>query len=76
MKFLNTALGSYLKVFVSAVITLYLAELSQGHDLFSFDIPMAKKLVSAGVVAVLPIILNAVNPNDPRYGKGKDNQPV
>ena len=32
---------------------------------------MAKKLVSAGVVSVLPIIHNALNPSDTRYGKKK-----
>ena len=71
MKFLNTIYGSWVKVFLSAVLTMYLAELTQGHDLFSLDILMVKKLITAGVVALLPVILNFLNPNDPRYGNNK-----
>jgi hypothetical protein len=67
-KFFSTALGSYVKVFLTAVIAVYMAELSTGHDMFTFDFTMAKKLISAGVVSVLPVIHNAMNPNDTRYG--------
>ena len=68
MKFFNTIYGSWVKVFLSAVITMYLAELTQGHDLFSLDMVMVKKLLTAGLVALLPVILNFLNPNDKRYG--------
>jgi hypothetical protein len=71
-KFFSTALGSYVKVFLTAVIAVYMAELSTGHDMFTFDFTMAKKLISAGVVSVLPVIHNAMNPNDTRYGKTKE----
>ncbi len=70
-KFFNTALGSYVKIFLSAVIAVYMAELSVGHDLFSMDIVMLKKLASAGVASVLPVLYNAMNPNDTRYGNKK-----
>lgn len=69
MKFLNTAYGSYLKVFITTVLAMWMAELTQGHDMFSLDLSMAKKLCSGGIVAVLPIIINAMNPHDKRYGK-------
>ena len=65
-KFFNTMLGSYLKVFLSAMITFYIAE---GVDLFSFDLVMAKKMLSVGVGSLLPVIYNALNPHDKRYGK-------
>lgn len=74
-KFLNTAYGSYFKVFLSAVLTIYLADLTEGHDLFSMDIHMGKKLMTAGTVAVLPVILNALNSEDKRYGKRLDPLP-
>jgi hypothetical protein len=70
-EFFSTAIGSYVKVFLTTVVAVYMAELSSGHDMFTFDIPMAKKLISAGVVSVLPIIHNALNPSDTRYGKKK-----
>jgi len=70
-EFFSTAIGSYVKVFLTTVVAVYMAELSSGHDMFTFDIPMAKKLVSAGVVSVLPVIHNALNPSDTRYGKKK-----
>ncbi len=68
-KFLNTFWGSYLKVSLSAVLTLFLAELSQGYDLFSFDLAMAKKLIVAALISLLPPIINALNSEDKRYGK-------
>lgn len=68
-KFLNTAYGSWVKVFLTAVLTVYFAELSAGYDLFSMDILMMKKLSTAGVLSLLPIIINALNPLDKRYGK-------
>lgn len=70
-KFFTTPLGSYVKVFLTAVITMWLAELATGVDMWSMDAKMLKKLSTAGVIAVLPVLLNALNPNDPRYGKGK-----
>lgn len=68
-KLLNTWYGSYIKVFLSAVLTILLAELSQGYNLFSMDWAMGKKLIAAGVVSLLPIIINALNSEDKRYGK-------
>jgi hypothetical protein len=59
-------IGSYIKVFLSAMITFYIAE---GSDLFSFDIVMAKKMLSVGFGSMLPVIYNAMNPLDKRYGK-------
>lgn len=65
-KFFNTMIGSYIKVFLSAMITFYIAE---GSDLFSFDIVMAKKMLSVGFGSILPVLYNALNPHDKRYGK-------
>ena len=70
-KFFSTAIGSYCKIFISGVLTLYMAEMSNGVDLFSFDWSMGKKLISAGVISVLPVIYNSLNPHDLRYGSKK-----
>jgi len=66
-------LGSYLKVFLSAMITFYIAE---GVDLFSFDWAMAKKMLSVGFGSMLPVIYNALNPHDKRYGKKSKSKDV
>lgn len=67
--FLNTPIGGFVKVFLSAVVVRYMAE---GASLFSMDINMWHKLINTGFGAALPVIINYLNPNDPRYGKGKD----
>jgi hypothetical protein len=69
MKELNTIYASWLKVFASAVLGAYLIELQNGINLFSWDLNMVEKLLTAGVVSTLPIIINWLNPADPRYGK-------
>ena len=55
-------LGSWLKAFLSVVLSLYLVDLSQGRDLFDWDILLVKKLVTAGVVSLLPNLINWLNP--------------
>ena len=70
-KFLNTAFASWLKVFITTILSTYLIMLSNGHKLFSWDIGMVENLLTAGFVSSIPIIINALNPSDPRYGKGK-----
>jgi hypothetical protein len=67
-KFFSSAIGSYCKIFISGVLTLYMAEMSNGVDLFSFDWTMGKKLISAGVISIVPVIYNSLNPHDLRYG--------
>jgi len=69
MKELNTIYASWLKVFASAVLGAYLIELQNGINLFSWDLNMVEKLLTAGVVSTLPIIINWLNPADDRYGK-------
>lgn len=72
-KFLNTALGSWVKVFISAVLGQYFIMLNSGIDIFKWDITTVKALILAGAVAVLPIVINALNPSDTRYGAGSKN---
>lgn len=67
-EFLNTPLGSFLKVFVIAVLVQFMNE---GSDIFSLDKASIQGLINAGIVAVIPVIINALNPTDTRYGRGK-----
>ena len=62
MKFLNSIYGSWVKVFVSAVITMIIAK----GDIFLISL---KECISAGVISLLPIVINYLNPLDTRYGK-------
>lgn len=62
MKFLNSIYGSYIKVFLSAIITMVIAK----GDIYLVTL---KECLSAGIISILPIIINYLNPNDTRYGK-------
>lgn len=68
-KFLNSPLGSWLKVFLTAVLIKFL---DKGADIFALDLESIKDLVQAGMVGVLPVIINILNPQDTRYGKGAE----
>ncbi len=64
MKFLNSVYGSWLKIFVSAILTMVIAS----GDIFLVTL---KECISAGIISILPIIINYLNPHDTRYGKQK-----
>lgn len=67
MNRLNTAVASFLKVFASTILTLFLADLVSAG---SFDV-LAKweGWVIAALASSLPIIINWLNPTDARYGR-------
>lgn len=65
------AVQSYVKTFVSVVLGLFLAD---GADVFSVSVGDLKMWLSAGLAAVLPVIITALNPNDPRFGRGSGNE--
>ena len=52
-----SALGTYGRAFLSAAVALYMTGNNDPKD-----------LIAAGVAAVLPVILKALNPNDPSFG--------
>lgn len=62
MKFLNTIWGSWLKVALTGVLTMIIAK---GNI---YEIAM-QDIISAAVIAILPIMINYLNPHDTRYGK-------
>lgn len=62
MKFLNSIYGSWLKIFLSAILTMIIAK----GDIYLVTL---KECISAGIISVLPIIINYLNPHDTRYGK-------
>ena len=62
MKFLNSIWGSWLKVAITAILTMII---TKGNI---YEITLAE-CISAAVISILPIVINYLNPNDPRYGK-------
>lgn len=68
-KIMASPFGSFLKGLMAIILTQYLIELQQGHELFSMDKVMLKKLLTAALVANLPVIINWLNPAYKNYGK-------
>lgn len=64
--FLNTPLGSAIKVFIAVALTLIVADWT-GHGVISFD--SWQTWIIAGFASAVPIIVNWLNPADFRYGK-------
>ncbi len=60
---------SWLNVFVATMITLFITD---GADIFAVSAVDAKAWLAAAFVAVLPLIVNYINPRDTRYGLKED----
>jgi len=75
--FLTTAMGGWVKVFMSAVLLQMLNSLTEGHTLFTWDWEMGKKFINAGIVALIPVLINFFNPQYPLYGtQPKDSKVI
>ncbi len=62
---LGRAVKSYIKVFVSVVIGMFLAD---GADVFSVDATDLRTWLAAGLAATLPLLVTALDPSDTRFG--------
>lgn len=62
-------LASYGRSFLAAMTTAFMLT---GGDIFALDVDSVKKIIAAGIAAVLPVALRAANPNDPAFGKVAD----
>tara|TARA_R110000868_G_scaffold134411_1_gene346429 strand:+ start:131 stop:340 length:210 start_codon:yes stop_codon:yes gene_type:complete len=63
---LNSAFGSYVKTFLSVLLTLVLTQLASGLSVLELDWAI---IGNGALVSFLPVIINALNPKDSRYGK-------
>jgi hypothetical protein len=61
MKFLNSIYGSWLKLALTAILTMVI---TKGNI---YEVTL-EECISAAVISILPIIINFLNPHDPRYG--------
>lgn len=66
---LINGLKSYLKVFAATVLGLFLAD---GADVFAVDAGDLRTWIAAGIAAILPLVLTAIDPNDHRWGKNSN----
>lgn len=64
--FLNTMFGSYLKTFLSVVLTLVLTQLASGLSVLQLDWGI---IANGALVSFLPVLINALNPKYKGYGK-------
>lgn len=66
---LGRAVRSYVVSFVTVVLGLFIAD---GADIFAVSATDLKSWLAAGLAAVLPVIVTALNKSDPRYGLKKN----
>lgn len=63
------AVRSYVVSFVTVILGLFIAD---GADIFAVSTDDLRTWLAAGLAAVLPVIVTALNKSDPRYGMKKD----
>lgn len=56
---------SYVKVFLAVVLGLFLAD---GADVFAVDMSDLRSWLAAGLAAILPLLITALDPSDSRFG--------
>lgn len=67
------AVKSYIKVFVSVVIGMFLAD---GADVFAVDASDLRTWLAAGLAATLPLLVTALDPTDNRFGAEAKSEAV
>jgi len=60
-------LASWSRSFLAAALSAFVAT---GGDVFSLDLDGVKAILTAGVVAILPVLLRYLNPSDAAFGTG------
>lgn len=71
--FLSTMMGSWIKIFISAMLAQYIA---MGKSVFELDTESWKSIAAAGISAIVLVMFNFFNKNDPRYGPNKEPDSV
>ena len=66
---LKAMLASYARSFLAAVTTAFMIT---GGDILALDTDALKAILAAGVSAVLPVAIRALNPKDLAFGKIAD----
>lgn len=66
----NKMAKSFVKVFASTVLALFLAD---GGDVVGVGWGDLRTYLAAGIASVLPLIITALDPSDDRFGKVAGN---
>lgn len=64
--FFTTAVGSYVKTFLSVLLTLVLTQLASGLSVLQLD---WGTIANGALVSFLPVVINALNPKYKHYGR-------
>ena len=65
-RFLNSPLGSALKIFVAVMLTMIVADWTN-HGRIDFE--SWQTWIIAALASAVPVVVNWINPSDPRYGR-------
>lgn len=65
----NSPVASWVKVAASFVLGALLVFLTNGNELTDVDLADVNVWVSGAIAAVLPLVINYLNPDDGRYGR-------
>lgn len=70
LQFLNTVWGSFLKVFVAAVLGQYLVMMTTDpkFQVFHWNKEKSEILAKSGLIGLIPVVINYLNRKDARYG--------
>lgn len=63
------AVKSYIKVFLAVIFGLFLAD---GADVFAVEMSDLRTWLAAGLAAVLPMVITALDPRDHRFGRNAE----
>jgi hypothetical protein len=69
-KFLNSPAGSWFKAAIASVLAAIFIKLKNKEALFTID--ALQDLATVFATAIIPVLINFLNPQDTRYGKGAD----
>jgi glucose dehydrogenase len=64
---MKAAAASYGRSFMAAALAAFWAT---GGDVFALDMESLRIVIGAGVAAVVPVVLRALNSSDHAFGKG------
>ena len=67
-KFFATPLGSFVKHFITAVLTILVSKYNEG--VICFDLKCLQSILVAAIFATIPVVINYMNPNYKNYGVG------
>ena len=65
----NSPVASWVKVAGAFVLGAVLVFLSNGNEVTDIDLSDVNVWVSGAIAAVLPAVINYLNPSDTRYGR-------